>query len=53
LRSAAQIWLHVDTANSAAIRLYERHNFILHKTIDNFYPNGGAAHLYRKNIESK
>ena len=51
--SGTQLWLHVDAANAVAIKIYERLNFVQHKYIDHFYPSGGAAYLYRKNIETQ
>lgn len=50
---ATQLWLHVDAANTTAIKIYERLDFVQHKFIDHFYPSGGAAYLYRKNIETQ
>ena len=40
-----QIVLNVNTQNSSAIRLYERHNFRIIKKIENYYHNDESAYL--------
>jgi ribosomal protein S18 acetylase RimI-like enzyme len=48
--SAALVWLHVDAANTAAIRLYERHGYCCEGRQENFYPVGRAALIYLKRL---
>jgi [ribosomal protein S18]-alanine N-acetyltransferase len=48
--SAALIWLHVDAANTAAIRLYERHGYCCEGREENFYPGGRPALIYLKRL---
>jgi ribosomal protein S18 acetylase RimI-like enzyme len=48
--SAALIWLHVDAANTAAIRLYERQGYSCEGRQENFYPGGRAALVYLKRL---
>ena len=45
---AGLIWLHVDAENHAAIRLYEKERFVLHRREANYYPRGRDALVYRK-----
>jgi len=42
------IWLHVDAENSAAIRLYERHDYIAQGREDHYYTRSRPALIYRK-----
>jgi len=50
-RAARAIWLHVDSQNAGAIRLYESHGFICEGRKENYYPHGGAALIYSKPLE--
>jgi [ribosomal protein S18]-alanine N-acetyltransferase len=50
---AGAIWLHVDTENSAAIRLYESHGYQVQRRAEDYYPRGRAAFVYRKSLESE
>ena len=49
---AASLWLHVDTTNAAAIRLYQRHGFQPRGTEDDFYFPGRGALIYCKPLAS-
>lgn len=51
--SAALIWLHVDAANTAAIRLYEGHGYSCEGRQENFYPRGLPALIYLKRLDSR
>lgn len=42
------VGLHVDAENTAAIRLYEAHEYQNVGREENFYPQGRAALVYRK-----
>jgi len=48
--TAVSIWLHVDAANSGAIRLYEAHGYLCEGRQENFYTQGNAALIYRKKL---
>jgi ribosomal protein S18 acetylase RimI-like enzyme len=47
---AKAIWLHVDTQNAAAIRLYESHGYEMQRWAENYYPGGRAAFVYQKSL---
>ena len=49
---AGLIWLHVEAANSAAIRLYERRGYACDGRQENYYPHGRAALIYVKRLDS-
>lgn len=49
---AQLIWLHVEAANAAAIRLYEEQGYLCEGRRENFYPEGRAALIYRKQLGS-
>ena len=49
---AEGIWLHVEAGNAAAIRLYEAHGYACQGRRENFYPEGRAALIYRKRLNS-
>jgi ribosomal-protein-alanine N-acetyltransferase len=49
---ARAIWLHVDSENASAIRLYESHGYTCEGRNDRYYPHGRAALIYRKPLES-
>ncbi|APC97784.1 GNAT family N-acetyltransferase [Francisella frigiditurris] len=38
------IYLEVNTNNLGAIRLYQKNNFVISKTISNYYENGDSAY---------
>jgi ribosomal protein S18 acetylase RimI-like enzyme len=44
------IWLHVEAANSAAIRLYEAQGYACDGRQENYYPHGRAALIYVKRL---
>jgi ribosomal protein S18 acetylase RimI-like enzyme len=46
--SAHFIWLHVDTENKSAIRLYEAHGYSRQGREDHFYARHRDAFIYRK-----
>lgn len=45
---AALIWLHVESTNDSAIRLYRSHRFAFQGTVDNYYARGRNADIYSK-----
>ncbi len=45
---AAAIWLHVDTENAGAMRLYEANGYCSAGREEHFYPLGRAALIYMK-----
>lgn len=47
---AQSIWLHVDSQNSGAVRLYERHGYTCEGRKENYYAHGRAALIYRKPV---
>jgi [ribosomal protein S18]-alanine N-acetyltransferase len=47
---AQSIWLHVDTENSAAIRLYEAHGYMRQGREEHFYARHRAAFIYSKPV---
>lgn len=47
---AAQIWLHVQAANAAAIHLYEARGYLCQGRRENYYPEGRAALIYAKTL---
>jgi ribosomal protein S18 acetylase RimI-like enzyme len=51
-RGALAIWLHVESQNSGAIRLYESHGYRCEGRNDNYYANGRAGLVYRKVLET-
>jgi ribosomal protein S18 acetylase RimI-like enzyme len=50
---AASLWLHVDVANTDAIRLYEKHGFAFQGKADHYYAHGRSALVYRKLLEDE
>jgi ribosomal-protein-alanine N-acetyltransferase len=50
---ANAIWLHVDSQNSGAVRLYESQGYACEGRKDNYYAHGRDALIYRKAIEPK
>jgi len=44
------IWLHVDARNAGAIRLYEALQYLCDGSREDFYPDGNAALIYRKQL---
>jgi ribosomal protein S18 acetylase RimI-like enzyme len=49
---AAQIRLHVESKNAAAIRLYEARGYVCEGRRERFYPRGRAALIYTKRLDS-
>jgi ribosomal protein S18 acetylase RimI-like enzyme len=49
---AQSIWLHVDTENKTAIRLYEAHDYMRRSREEHFYARHRAAFVYRKTLDS-
>ena len=47
---ARLIWLHVEAANAAAIRLYEARGYACEGRQENYYPHGRAALIYVKRL---
>jgi ribosomal-protein-alanine N-acetyltransferase len=45
---ASLIWLHVDAENTAAIRIYEAHGFVLGGKEEDYYGRDRAALIYTK-----
>lgn len=52
LAGSALIWLHVEAANAAAIRLYEAKGYSCKGRQDDYYPLGHAALIYLKRLDS-
>jgi len=46
------IWLHVEATNAGAIRLYEAHGYACEGRKENYYPQGRAALIYGKRLDS-
>jgi ribosomal protein S18 acetylase RimI-like enzyme len=49
---ARLIWLHVEAANTGAIRLYEARGYACDGRQENYYPHGRAALIYVKRLDS-
>jgi ribosomal protein S18 acetylase RimI-like enzyme len=49
---ASVIWLHVEAENPSAIRLYEAQGYNCEGRQENYYPQGRAALIYRKRLDS-
>jgi ribosomal-protein-alanine N-acetyltransferase len=49
---AGLIWLHVESANSDAIRLYEAQGYACDGRQENYYPHGRPAFIYVKRLDS-
>jgi ribosomal-protein-alanine N-acetyltransferase len=49
---ARVIWLHVEEANAAAIRLYEADGYLCEGREENYYSLGRAALIYVKRLDS-
>lgn len=50
---AGLIWLHVEEANAAAIRLYEARGYRCEGRQENYYPQGRAALIYVKRLDAE
>jgi ribosomal protein S18 acetylase RimI-like enzyme len=50
---ASMIWLHVETENTAAIRLYEAQGYRCDGRQENYYPLGRAAFIYQKQFDAE
>jgi len=49
---AETIWLHVDTENDVAIRLYEGHGYLHEGRDEDFYARGRAALVFAKELRA-
>lgn len=47
-KGAKAIWLHVESRNAGAIRLYEAHGYKCAGRQENYYARGRAGLIYRK-----
>ena len=47
---ARTIWLHVDTENKVAIRLYEAHGYMRQRREEHYYARHRAAFIYGKSL---
>jgi [ribosomal protein S18]-alanine N-acetyltransferase len=47
---ASMMWLHVDAENTAAIRVYQAHGFVLHGREEDYYGRDRAALIYVKPV---
>ncbi|HEY1768547.1 MAG TPA: N-acetyltransferase [Terracidiphilus sp.] len=50
---ATLLWLHVDEENVAASRLYEAHGYTREGRKEGFYPQGRAALVYAKRLNTR
>jgi ribosomal-protein-alanine N-acetyltransferase len=50
--AALTIWLHVDTENAPAIRLYEAHGYRQQGREEHYYARHRAAYIYSKPLDS-
>ena len=51
-RGARAIWLHVESQNAGAIRLYESHGYQCEGRKEHYYAHGRAGLVYRKLLET-
>ena len=51
-KGARAIWLHVESQNAGAIRLYEAHGYKCEGRRENYYARGLAGLIYRKILEA-
>jgi len=51
-KGAAAIWLHVESQNAGAIRLYEAHGYVCEGRKENYYAGGRAGLIYRKTLQA-
>lgn len=52
MAGASVLWLHVEEQNPEAIRIYEAHGYRREGREENYYPQGRAALIYAKRLES-
>ena len=52
-KGARAIWLHVESGNGGAIRLYELHGYRCEGRQENYYARGRAGLVYRKLLEGE
>lgn len=50
--NAGLIWLHVESENLPAIRLYEAKGYLCQGRQEDYYPEGRAALIYLKQLDS-
>ena len=50
-KGAGAVWLHVESVNAGAIRLYESHGYSCVGRQENYYARGRAGLVYRKILE--
>lgn len=50
---ASILWLHVDSTNSSAVRLYQSQGYVALGREENFYPQGNAAIAFRKQLKPR
>ena len=50
---AILIWLHVESTNESAIRLYRAHGFTHHGHEDHYYARGRNAEIYSKHLAAE
>ena len=53
LAGAGLIWLHVEEANAAAVRLYEALGYRCEGRQEDYYPLGRAALIYLKRLDAE
>jgi ribosomal-protein-alanine N-acetyltransferase len=53
LAGAGLIWLHVEEANAAAVRLYEARGYRCEGRQEDYYPLGRAALIYLKRLDAE
>ena len=52
-KGARAIWLHVESGNGGAIRLYESHGYRCEGRTEDYYARGRAGLVYRKLLEGE